>query len=96
MKTRPVIVVSNNIGNKYSGTVTIIPITSQNLERIYPFEVFLPKGEANLPKNSKIKIDQIRTVDKSRITSLAGNLKNDYLEKINSALKIHLDFFLKQ
>ena len=43
-KTRPVVVVSNDINNQYSGTVTIIPITSKNLQKIYPFEVLLAKG----------------------------------------------------
>ena len=38
-KTRPVVVVSNNVNNKYSGTVTVLPITSQNLNKVYPFEL---------------------------------------------------------
>ena len=66
-KTRPVIVVSNDKNNQFSGTVTVLPITSKNLKRIYPFEVFLSKGTGNLPKNSKAKADQIRTLDKARL-----------------------------
>ena len=50
-KTRPVVVVSNDQNNKFSGTVTILPITSKNFNKIYPFEVLLKKGSANLPKN---------------------------------------------
>lgn len=64
-KTRPVLVVSNDINNKYNLTVSVLPITS-NTDKIFPFEVFLPKGTGNLPKDSKIKADQIRTIDKSR------------------------------
>jgi mRNA-degrading endonuclease toxin of MazEF toxin-antitoxin module len=52
-KTRPVVVVSNDINNEYSGTVTVLPITSASLEKVYPFEVFLPKGSGRLPKDSK-------------------------------------------
>jgi mRNA interferase MazF len=52
-KTRPVIIVSNNIGNKYSGTVTIIPVTSKNLTKIYPFEVYLPKDAGPLKKTQQ-------------------------------------------
>ena len=89
-KTRPVIIASNNINNKYNLTVTIIPITS-NTERIYPFEVFVPKGIGNLPKASKIKVDQIRTIDKSRIIKLIGELPVKYISDIHSALKIHLE-----
>lgn len=59
-KTRPVLVVSNNINNQYSNTITVIPVTS-NTKVIRSFEVFVPINEANLPKNSKLKCDQIRT-----------------------------------
>lgn len=89
-KTRPVIVVSNDKNNKYSGTVTILPITSQSLEKIYPFEVFLKKGTGNLPKDSKVKANQIRTLDKSRIVTYIGDLGDEQLEQIGQAIKIHL------
>jgi mRNA interferase MazF len=71
-KTRPVVVVSNDQNNKFSGTVTILPITSKNTQPVYPFEVFLSKGSANLPKDSKIKADQIRTLDKNRVIKHIG------------------------
>ena len=48
-KTRPVVVISNDISNQYSGTISVLPITSQNLGKIYPFEVKLKKGTANMP-----------------------------------------------
>ena len=89
-KTRPVAVVSNDINNKFSGTVTVLPITSKNLRKIYPFEVYLGKGIGNLPKNSKIKADQIRTLDKSRLVKLIGELGKKEIETIEKALKIHL------
>ena len=53
-KTRPVVVLSNDQNNEFAGTVTILPITSKNLQKRYPFEVHLPKGTASLPKNSKV------------------------------------------
>ena len=90
-KTRPVVIISNNKNNLFSGTVTILPISSQNLDKIYPFEVFLPKESGNLPKNSKVKADQIRTIDKMRIIRLIGELKKNYIEEIERAIKIHLD-----
>lgn len=90
-KTRPVVIISNNKNNLFSGTVTILPISSQNLDKIYPFEVFLIKGIGNLPKNSKVKADQIRTIDKTRIVRLVGELKNNVMEDIEKAIKIHLD-----
>ncbi len=51
-KTRPVLVVSNNINNEYAATVTILPITSTT-KKIYPFEIFLPKGEGKSDKRFK-------------------------------------------
>jgi len=92
-KTRPVVVVSNDQNNKFSGTVTILPITSQNLKKIYPFEVFLPRGVATLPKNSKVKADQIRTIDKSRLVKFIGMLQKEQIQQIEESLKIHLGFF---
>jgi mRNA interferase MazF len=89
-KTRPVVVVSNDKNNEFSGTVTILPITSKNLQKIYPFEVFLSKGEANLPKDSKVKADQIRTLDKARLVKFIGTLNEDQIEQVNKAARIHL------
>ncbi|MCF8131086.1 MAG: type II toxin-antitoxin system PemK/MazF family toxin [Deltaproteobacteria bacterium] len=89
-KTRPVVVVSNNKNNAFSGTVTVLPITSKNLRKIYPFEVFLAKSEANLPKNSKVKADQIRTLDKSRLVKFIGELDENQIEQIDNATRIHL------
>ncbi len=89
-KTRPVVIVSNDKNNTFSGTVTILPITSKRLKRIYPFEVLLPKGSGSLPKDSKVKADQIRTLDKSRIISILGKLDESAVKSIDRALKIHL------
>ena len=89
-KTRPVVVASNDKNNQFSGTVTVLPVTSKNLERIYPFEVFLSKGSGSLPKNSKVKADQIRTLDKARLVKKIGKLDQKEIEEIEKAMKIHL------
>lgn len=89
-KTRPVVVVSNDQNNLYAGTVSIVPLTSKNTGKIYPFEIFLPKGEANLPKNSKVKADQIRTIDKSRLVQFIGELADEQMAQIEKAIRIHL------
>jgi mRNA interferase MazF len=90
-KTRPVLVVSNDKNNTYSDTITVLPITSKNLEKPYPFEVILRKGTANLPKDSKVKADQIRTLDKSRISKFFGRLSDKEMEAVNNSIIIHLD-----
>ncbi len=92
-KTRPVVVLSNDKNNEFSGTVTVLPITSKNTEKIYPFEIFLPKGTGNLPKNSKVKADQIRTLDKSRLIKKIGGLEQKVVTDIEKAMKIHLGMF---
>jgi mRNA interferase MazF len=89
-RVRPVVVVSNDKSNRFSGTVTILPITSKKLERIYPFEVLLAKGIGNLPKDSKIKANQIRTLDKSRLVKFIGSLEEKEMERVDKAIKIHL------
>jgi mRNA interferase MazF len=89
-KTRPVVIISNDINNKYSGTITILPITTKNIDKLYPFEVLLEKGEGNVKKKSKIKVDQIRTIDRSRFHSFIGSLNEKIMSDIKNALKIHL------
>ena len=88
-KTRPVIIVSNNINNKYNSVVTIVPITS-NVTKIFPFEVFIKKGIAGLPKDSKGKADQIRTLDITRLIKELGTLPVDIVAQLDAAIKIHL------
>jgi len=90
-KTRPILIISNDKNNLFSGTVTILPISSKNIEKIFPFEVFLPKDTGNLPKDSKVKADQIRTIDKMRLIKYIGTLKKEEMDNIEKAVKIHLD-----
>ena len=89
-KTRPVVVVSNDKNNEFSGTVTILPVTSKNISRVYPFEVFLPEGSGNLPKDSKVKADQIRTLDKTHLAKQIGKLGQKEISEINKAIRAHL------
>ena len=88
-KTRPVVVVSNDTNNVNNNVVTVLPVTS-NTTHIYSFEVFMPKGVADLPKDSKAKADQIRTLDKTRLIRLIGTLPASYLDSIEDAMRLHL------
>ena len=58
---------------------------------LYPFEVFLPREETHLPKDSKVKCNQIRTVDKKRLINFVSALFPEKLKKVEKALLIHLD-----
>ena len=88
-KTRPVLVISNDKNNEYSPTVTLIPI-SASIEKIYPFEVFISGEDSGLPLDSKIKCNQIRTVDKLRLLKLVGGISIEIIKKVEEALLIHI------
>ncbi|MCP4348987.1 MAG: type II toxin-antitoxin system PemK/MazF family toxin [Desulfobacterales bacterium] len=88
-KTRPIVIISNDKNNEFAGTVTILSVTGR-IGKVYPFEVFLPKGTANLSADSKVKANQVRTLDKSRIVRFIGRLEADKIYQIENAVKIHL------
>jgi len=89
-KTRLALVISNNRNNLFAETVTVLPIRSKT-EKIYPFEVFLPGEETHLPKDSKVKCNQIRTIDRKRLINFVSTLLPKKLERVKKALLIHLD-----
>ncbi len=64
-----------------------------NIKKTYPFEVLLTQGTGNLPKNSKIKADQIRTLDKSRLVKFIGTLEKREMNQIEKAIEIHLALY---
>lgn len=88
-KTRPVLIVSNNLNNRYASTVSILPITSTTT-KIYPFEVFLREGEGNLVNDSKAKANQIRTIDIKRVGNRIGEISEAKLAEIETAVLRHL------
>ncbi|WP_018300269.1 type II toxin-antitoxin system PemK/MazF family toxin [Fangia hongkongensis] len=89
-KIRPALIVSNNANNKFSETITVVPITS-NIKKVYPFEVLLKKSESSLPKDSKAQCQQIRTVSIERISGkMVGRLSDLLISEINEAIKLHL------
>ncbi|MBU3966616.1 MAG: type II toxin-antitoxin system PemK/MazF family toxin [Euryarchaeota archaeon] len=89
-KTRPAVVISNNINNEFADTVTVLPVTS-SVGKVYPFEVFLKKGIANISGDSKVKANQIRTVDKKRLKERIGTIPDAILRDIEKAVNIHIE-----
>ncbi len=88
-KTRPVVIISNDINNELADTVTIVPITT-SIEKVYPFEVLIPKSIGVLKEDSKAKANQIRTIDKRRIKKFQGRLPEKLMLQIEAAVKVHL------
>jgi mRNA interferase MazF len=89
-KTRPAVVISNDVGNQYSERVIVAPTTSRHTERVYPFEVHVPAGEGGLPQESKVLLDQIRSVDKRRLGRRLGTLPPDRVREVDEAIRISL------
>ena len=87
---RPVIVIQNDIGNKYSPTVIVAAITSQINKAKLPTHVEIRAGEHGLNKDSVILLEQLRTVDKRRLKERIGRMDADAMEKVNEALVVSL------
>ena len=82
---RPVLVVQNDIGNKYSPTVIIAAITSQMNKVKLPTHVEV-SAEFGLPKNSVVLLEQIRTIDKKRLREKVGFTDEFFIKKVDEAL----------
>ena len=82
---RTVLVVQNDIGNKYSPTVIIAAITSQMNKVKLPTHVEV-SAEFGLPKNSVVLLEQIRTIDKKRLREKVGFTDEFFMKKVNEAL----------
>ena len=89
-KTRPALVLQNNIANRHSPVTIVAAITSQFEEPLYPTEVLIPAGEGGLRIDSVILLNQIRTVDRLRLIQRLGALKPETLRRVNLALRISL------
>ena len=89
-KTRPALIISNNIGNQYSDRVIVAPITSGNTHRVFPFEVFVSAGESGLKSDSKVLLDQIRAVAKRRLGARIGALDEKRLIEVGQAIRLSL------
>ncbi|MDI3480963.1 MAG: mRNA interferase MazF [Tepidanaerobacteraceae bacterium] len=87
---RPVLVVQNDVGNKYSPTVIIAAITSQIDKAKLPTHVELSREDFGLEKDSVILLEQLRTIDKRRLKEKITFLDQDIMVKVDEALKISL------
>ena len=81
-KTRPAVIISNDINNQYSSTLTILPISDLG-EKVYPFEIQISHAEM-------VRCQQIRTIDKLRLVKRIGLLSSEKMLEIGGALMIHL------
>lgn len=89
---RPVLILQNDIGNKYSPTVIVSAITSQLTKAKLPTHIELPADLYNLPKDSVALLEQIRTLDKRRLQCKITSLSPSKMREVNKALLISLGF----
>ena len=85
---RPVLVIQNDIGNKYSPTVIAAAITSQINKAKMPTHIELAAKDYGLNKDSVILLEQIRTIDKRRLREKIGRIDDGLMARVNNALSI--------
>jgi len=88
--TRPVLVLQNDIGNQHSPTTIVAAITSQISKAKLPTHVEIKARISGLEKDSVILLEQIRTIDKSRLREKVSTLDEEIMEKVNRAIAISL------
>lgn len=89
---RPVLVVQNDVGNRYSPTVIVLAVTGQINKTRLPTHVPISAGSTGLNKDSVVLAEQIRTLDKRRLREKIGTLRPEVMQKVSEAMMISLGF----
>lgn len=85
---RPVLIVQNDVGNKYSPTVIAAAITSKMSKTKLPTHIDIPGQNAGLSKDSVILLEQVRTIDKQRLKEKMGHLDRSTMNDVNNAIQV--------
>ncbi len=85
---RPVLIVQNDVGNKYSPTVIAAAITSQKYKTRLPTHISVNADDCGLAKDSVVLLEQVRTIDKTRLKEHMGTLDNSEMNRIDKALSV--------
>lgn len=85
-KTRPALVIQNDIGNEYSPTTIVAPITSTIFSKQYPTNIEVDGTNSPLKEKSTILLNQIRTIDKSRIIRNYGKISSKKIKEVDEAI----------
>nr|WP_275556924.1 type II toxin-antitoxin system PemK/MazF family toxin [Pumilibacter intestinalis] len=89
---RPVLIIQNNVGNRYSPTIIAGAITSQLTKAKLPTHIEVVKGQFGLQKDSVILLEQLRTLDKRRLREKVGALDRETQRRVDKAILISLGF----
>lgn len=85
---RPVLIIQNDVGNKYSPTVIAAAITSQREKSELPTHIKVEAQECGLAKDSIVLLEQVRTIDKKRLREKMGTLNNEAMGQVDQALSV--------
>ena len=85
---RPVLIVQNNVGNRFSPTVIAAAITSQQSKANLPTHISLHADSSGLAKDSVVLLEQVRTIDKKRLKEKMGTVDENSMNEINNAISI--------
>lgn len=88
---RPVLIIQNDIGNRYSPTIICAAITSRMNKANLPTHIELQAGRYDMMKDSVILLEQLRTIDKQRLKDKVCHLDEDIMKKVNRGLMISLE-----
>jgi len=90
-RSRPCVVVQNDVGNRFSSTTIVVPLTdATHIKQPSPIYVLVKKGDGGATKDSYVLCDQIRTVDQRRFRNVYGTLSPLTMTAIDNALRISL------
>lgn len=87
--SRPAVILTNNHANDHLPHLVVAPITS-NVARLYPFNVLLPLACCGLKESSKIQLNYVRGLNRTRLTSYLGSLSEALLLELDEKLRTHL------
>ena len=87
---RPVLIVQNDVGNRFSPTVIAAAITSQRDKTNLPTHIALHADRTGLQKDSIVLLEQVRTIDKHRLKEKMGKLDDDAMQRVNEAIGISI------
>ncbi len=89
-KTRPALILQNDIANRYSPITIVAAITSKFDDQLYPTEVLIRSREGGLTTDSVVLLSQVRSIDKRRLVRSLGAVSSETMEQVNRALLISL------
>ena len=89
-KTRPALVIQNDVANRWSPVTIVAAITSRSEERVYPTKVPIDPPEGNLENPSVVLLNQIRTVDRRRLVQRLGRLRPESMRRVDRAIRLSL------